>query len=493
MSFFDKIEELKKSLEGRVLLPTDEDSEQYTRARRRPFNQDQRQFPCIIVRPKSTSDVSKCVNFYTTHCASMIKLCVACGAHSSRCMLNKSLVIDLHEMDNVKVRVNDSEFGGSVVCVDGGAYLRKVDEALKPHGLGVPYGTYPETGVGGLTLGGGFGWLSKQHGCAVDNLLGAEVVLADGSVVNVRENNEFADLMWGLRGGGGNFGIVTKFIFRAHKLKANIIGGSVVYFTPTVASAKEVLTNFDALQDGLADEVSAVAVLPIGAPVIPTLWAAFSDTATTASQIPDLAKTSGLGGWFKLENSLKPISFHGDLQTITTKVIHSGFIYQTITIIGERGQPLGNEFISELLAFTRSPLPKELKEGVIILFPTGGEMGRADDGTKTCLNAAVRLGRYFAVVECYWKPECGDAGKTAARDWVKIAYALLTKKSHATFTYAPDEIVERKIESAESLTHNTTGTNAGYPPQMYEKLQRLKGKYDGANVFKQNTNILPVK
>jgi FAD/FMN-containing dehydrogenase len=125
--------------------------------------------------------------------------------------------------------------------------LKAVDDALSAHGLAVPVGTYPETGVGGLTLAGGYGWLARKHGLTADNLVGAEVVLANGSVVVATETNEHADLLWGLRGGGGNFGIVTKFTFQAHTLPPVCLGGTIVYMVPTVASAKSVFRQFDNL------------------------------------------------------------------------------------------------------------------------------------------------------------------------------------------------------------------------------------------------------
>jgi FAD/FMN-containing dehydrogenase len=131
--------------------------------------------------------------------------------------------------------------------IGGGAYLKVLDEALKPYNLGVTIGTYPLTGVGGLTLAGGYGWLARKYGLSVDNLLEAEVVLSDGEVVIVNDSNQYSDLMWGLRGGGGNFGIVTKFVFRVHILADNAIGGFVTVLTPTKASAIQTFKKFDQL------------------------------------------------------------------------------------------------------------------------------------------------------------------------------------------------------------------------------------------------------
>lgn len=130
-------------------------------------------------------------------------------AHSAKCMMNGSIVLDLVNMHEVVV-----DPISMTASVGGGAYLKYLTEGLSPHNLGVTVGTYQYVGVGGFTLAGGYGWLSRLYGLAADNLIEAEVVLADGRVVIANDSNEYASLIRGLRGGGGNFGVVTKFIFR---------------------------------------------------------------------------------------------------------------------------------------------------------------------------------------------------------------------------------------------------------------------------------------
>ena len=176
-------------------------------------------FPLVIVQAKTTNDVVKVVNFVREF-GKGIKFCIASGAHSNRCMTTDAFVLDLVNMCNVQ-----PDLVNMTVSVEGGAYLRAVDEALAPHGLAVPVGTYPWTGVGGLVLAGGFGWLGRLFGFSVDSLLEAEVVLADGRVVVARDAGEHAPLAWALRGGGGNFGVVTRFVFRARRPPPHCLAG----------------------------------------------------------------------------------------------------------------------------------------------------------------------------------------------------------------------------------------------------------------------------
>jgi FAD/FMN-containing dehydrogenase len=237
--WFSHLPQLKSMVQGEIILPND--IKNYNEARRRPYNIDQWGYPLIIVRVKSTSDVSSCLKFIKLY-SPQEKVCIASGCHSSRCMQTGSFVIDLKDLNFVHVNTVLM-----TVAVGGGAYLKAVDEALKPHNFGVTVGTYPETGIGGLTLAGGYGWLARKYGLTVDSFIEAEVVLVDGTIVIANDQNEYSDLIWGLRGGGGNFGVVTKFTLRVHKLPPHAFGGFVTYFAPTINTAKIILNNFDKL------------------------------------------------------------------------------------------------------------------------------------------------------------------------------------------------------------------------------------------------------
>jgi FAD/FMN-containing dehydrogenase len=327
-ALFGKLELLENEIEGVVLTPAKE--ELYNAARARPFNHDMRGFPLVIVQTKNVSDVVKCINFVRDHGYGM-KLCVCCGGHSAKCMIDDSFVVDLRMLNTLTIQ--DAETEHPSVSIGGGAYLEDADKALGPLGLGIVAGSYPQTGIGGWTLGGGFGWLSKMYGLGIDNLLEVEVVLATSEVVVANDNNEHAALIVGCRGGGGNFGIVTKFTFRAYRLPKFCHAGSKAFLTPTHGSALTVCKNADAVFAEAPLECSCLLLLPAGAPVVPTMWAHFDnqpDTdvsaclgqCTLSLLVPNRHIVRQFQFWRKA-----PSSVAGLLLRILSKLFHTTMIY----------------------------------------------------------------------------------------------------------------------------------------------------------------------
>ena len=190
------------------------------------------------------------------------------GGHSvsGRSVRDGALCVDLRALRAVGV---DPE--RAVVHVGGGALLGELDAATQEHGLAVPAGQISHTGVGGLTLGGGIGWLMRRHGLTIDSLQAAEVVLADGTVVRA-DAGEHPDLFWALRGGGGDFGAVTRFEFRAHRVGPQVLGGLLVY---PWERARAALRASRELMAGAPDELTLFDVLltaPPQPPFPPELW-----------------------------------------------------------------------------------------------------------------------------------------------------------------------------------------------------------------------------
>lgn len=218
---------LKSQLRGNVIRAGDDT---YDEARK-VYNAMIDKRPSLIVRCKDVADVISAVNFVREH---QMPLAIRGGGHSgpglSTC--DDGLVIDLSDMDSVHVDPVQR-----TVRVEGGATWGAVDHATHPFGLATPSGFISSTGVGGLTLGGGIGYLSRTYGLTLDNLLSVDMVLADGSLVTANQS-ENADLFWAVRGGGGNFGVVTSFVFRLHDV-STVYGGPI--FWP-LDQAKEVLT-----------------------------------------------------------------------------------------------------------------------------------------------------------------------------------------------------------------------------------------------------------
>lgn len=413
-----------------------------------------------------------------------ISLCVACGCNSSLSMISHSFVIDLVHLN--EVTLNEDK---TIASVGGGAYLKEVDAACAPYNLGITAGNNPFTGVGGLTLAGGYGWLARRQGLAVDSFISAEVVLSNGDIVKADDQGEYKDLMWGLRGGGGNFGIVTQFHFRTTKLPSVCMAGSIVYLTPLASTAKSIAVNFDRLYNELPDNVSGVIVFAGGKSVVPTAWCYFGEENDPA-KVPVLVKAGALGGWATVKNDVKPVSYHNDAQKMFVKADRdpTGYVYQTIIPFGSRNAQLPENLIEELVEFARVPMPHGVSKGNVILTTVGGKASHIDDrNVLTCVPLPVRKARYFALIQAFYQPELGEFSRNAARDWAKVAHGILSPYRPGEVHYAPDEVNPGFTETAyfgEELGH--------YSQSIYVRLGQLKAKYDKENFFCNNYNIEPI-
>jgi FAD/FMN-containing dehydrogenase len=212
-----KIEEFTTSIRGQVTMPSDVNYDES----RKVYNGMINKFPGMLVKCVDVADVINSVNFGCDH---DLLVAVRGGGHNGGGLgiCDDGLVIDLSGIKFIRVDTSNN-----TVRVGGGNLWGEVDHATHVFGLAVPAGIISTTGVGGLTLGGGVGHLSRKYGLTIDNLLEADMVLSDGSFVTVNKNQN-TDLFWAIRGGGGNFGIVTSFKFQAHPVKT-VIGGPTLW------------------------------------------------------------------------------------------------------------------------------------------------------------------------------------------------------------------------------------------------------------------------
>jgi FAD/FMN-containing dehydrogenase len=212
-----EIATLRDSLRGRVILAGGPD---YERARR-VWNGNVDRRPALIARCIDTSDVHHAVNFARTR---GLLLAVRGGGHSAPGYgtNNGGVVIDLSPMKAISV-----DSAGRIARAEGGVLWREFDQATQAHGLATTGGTVSNTGIAGLTLGGGVGWLMGRCGASVDNLISANVITADGELRKARAT-EHSDLFWALRGGSGNFGVVTSFEYRLHPV-GQVLGGMLLH------------------------------------------------------------------------------------------------------------------------------------------------------------------------------------------------------------------------------------------------------------------------
>src|SRR3954447_23225288 len=247
---------LKSTFQGPLLEPGDTG---YDEARR-IWNASIDKHPKLIARCTGNADVIAAIDFAR---ANDLLTAIRGGGHNvgGRALCDDGMVIDLSRMRSVHVDATNRR-----VRVQGGATLGDLDRETHAFGLAVPSGIVPKTGIAGLTLGGGVGWLVRKHGMTIDNLLSCQVVTAAGNVITA-SSSENEDLFWALRGGGGNFGVVTSFEFQAHPVHT-VLGGFVLY--PREA-ASEVLRHFRDFIQSAPDELTAYAAFihgPDGTPLV---------------------------------------------------------------------------------------------------------------------------------------------------------------------------------------------------------------------------------
>ena len=247
-----EIRDLAAKMRGRLLVAGDDGYDQARLILNPSF--DKR--PALIAQPTGAADVQAAVNFAREH---QLLTAVKCGghSHSGQSTCDRGLQIDLSAFRGVRVDPKARR-----AWVDGGTLLGQVDYECMAHGLVAPLGTVSHTGVGGLTLGGGFGRLARKFGMAIDNLESLDVVTADGQLrhASATENPE---LFWGLRGGGGNFGVVTNFEFRLHPMQRQVIAGTLAF---PIARARDVLGMFGEYAATAPDELymDPVMMVPAG-------------------------------------------------------------------------------------------------------------------------------------------------------------------------------------------------------------------------------------
>src|SRR2546427_9964899 len=230
--------------------------------------------PALVVRPTGTADVVECVNFARGH-GLLLSIKGVCHNMPGTAVAEGGLTLDMSRMEGVFVKPADRR-----ARVQPGCILGDVDRETQLHGLATPFGFVSETGVAGLTLGGGFGLLSRRFGWSVDNLLEVEIVTADGRVLRA-SSEEHPELFWALRGGGGNFGVVTSFTYRLHPVGPKILGGLIAW--PADRAAK-ILELYRRMTASAPRELTLVLVLRFAppAPFIPPEWRRKPGVATIA-------------------------------------------------------------------------------------------------------------------------------------------------------------------------------------------------------------------
>jgi len=418
--------------------------------------------PALIARCRTESDVEAAVRFAA---ARRMLLSVRSGGHhiAGNAVAEGGLMIDLSAMKTVTVDPD-----ARTARVGAGALLADVDRATQAHGLAVPLGINSTTGVAGLTLGGGFGWLTRRHGMTVDNLLVATVVTADGTVHVVSATSE-PDLFWALRGGGGNFGVVTSFEFRLHPVGPELYAGLVVY---PFAQARGVLRAWRDFNVTAPDELSVWAVLR-KAPPLPFLPTSAHGTDVVvlplvhSGDVESGARAAApvLGFGEPIASHLGPMPYAGFQTAFDPLLTAGGRNYWK----SNNFSALGDDAIDVIIdAAAQSPGP----ECEIFVAQLGGAMARvAPDATAF----VGRDAHYIMNVHGRWSDPRDD---DKVRSWARRSFAAAAP--HATGSGYVNFLTEDEGERVAA----SYGVN-------HARLQALKNRYDPGNVFRMNLNIAP--
>lgn len=411
--------------------------------------------PALIVQPTGVADIQTAVRFARDHGG--LLLAVKCGGHSfsgtSTC--DRGMQIDLSLFRDVRV-----DPVARTAWVTGGSLLGAVDHEAMAHGLVTPLGTVSHTGVGGLVTGGGFGRLARKFGLAIDNLKSVHVVTADGELQRA-SNDESEDLFWGVRGGGGNFGIVTSFEFQLHPMRREVIGGELVF---PIARARDVLTVMGDYALRAPDELSlgfAMAQPPGEAPGVVVMDVCYCGAESAFETA--MAPVRRLGT--PLADNVRTIDYvalqkAGDVTDPRAQGIYlkGGFIPQ-----------LDGDLIDAMITgFPSGPM-----RGTAIFFQiSGGAIARvpADATAFPARDAYANL-----LTAAQWRFGDDASAHMAA---IRSYWASLERFSHGFYV--------NDLEPE----HTGAAIQANYRAN-HERLVRVKNRYDPTNLFRLNANVKP--
>ena len=452
--------ELIARMRGSVVLPDDPEYD----AARAVYNAMIDKRPAAVAQCRDVADVSACVTFAAEH---GLDLAVRGGGHNAGGLgvADGALVVDLGAMRSTTV---DPE--NHTVRVDGGCTWGDVDHATVAFGMATPCGFIASTGVGGLTLGGGIGYLTRRFGLTVDNLLAADVVLADGSLVHASESSH-PDLLWALRGGGGNFGVVTSFTFRCHEIGDHgvIYGGPVFY---DLADTAEVMRWYRELLPSLPEELNGwigTATIPPAPPFPENLW----------GRKACMIVWCYTGPLDKAEDVTAPVRQFGNPLLVGLQDMPFNMLQQAFDALYPAGLQWywRSDFVSEISDAAISVHEKyggALPTGhsTMHMYPVGGAAARVPTDATAF---AYRDGGWIAVIVGV-DPDPANAqliSRWAQTYWEEL-HPVTAGGSYVNFLM--DEGSDR--------------VRASYRGN-YERLRQIKRRYDPTNLFHVNQNIQP--
>jgi FAD/FMN-containing dehydrogenase len=439
------INELGESLTGSILLAGDPE---YDTARK-IWNGMHDKHPALIVRCLGAQDVSHAVTFARER---GLLLAVRGGGHSwpGKSMCDGGMVIDLSQMNRVRV---DPDLRRA--HTQGGALLGGLDTAARRHELITTAGVVSHTGVGGFTLGGGFGRLNRKFGLTIDNLRSAEIVTTDGQIHRISDEEE-PDLFWAIRGGGGNFGVVTEFEYQLHPFPLEVLSGNIVW---PIEQAREVLDFYGEWYSTLSDELyigPAMMTTPEGQGVLVMEVVYAGDPVAGERELAPLLRVGQT-----IDNGIA-VQDYMIMQTQEDALAHHGIrSYAKNGMVGE----ITPAFIDAMIE-AYQPDPR------IAMFShtAGGAVGRVDELATAFPHRHAETMLVFASL---WNdPAEDEEAIEKTRAWHRYL---------EPFTGGYYQNIEYEIDET---------AQGNYGP-AYERLARVKGQYDAMNLFRLNSNVRP--
>lgn len=422
--------------------------------------------PALIVRCAGAADVIEAVKFANQN---NLLVAVRGGGHNvaGNAVCDDGLVIDLSGMKGV--HVNPSR---RTVRAQPGVTWRDLDHETQAFGLATPGGIVSDTGIAGLTLGGGFGWLSRKHGFTCDNLRSVDLVTANGELVTASETENF-DLFWGVRGGGGNFGIVTSFEYDLHPVGPEVIGGVIIY---PLDAARDVLQFYRKFTASAPNELGSMAVFRLApaAPFIPEEMHGKPVIGIVICYAGDIEEGKRV---------VQPLKDYGE--PIVDAIKPKSYTEQNTML--DAGQPAGlqyywkNEYLDQIsddaidtcisyAACMTSPHTR------VALFHLGGTVQKIDEAAMA---VSHRDAEYILAINTGWKnPEENTTQVQWTRDFWTAMQPFSVGGVYVNFL-SEDDGQDR--------------VKAAYGDAKYARLVQLKNKYDPNNVFQMNQNILPTR
>ncbi len=443
------VKELKAGLRGPLMLAGDAGYDDARRVLNRSIDRK----PALIVQPTGVADIQSAVNFARDR---GLLTAVKCGGHSygGKSTCDGGLQIDLSRLRGVRI-----DPGARVAYVEGGSLLGEIDHEAMALGLVTTSGTVSHTGVGGLTLGGGFGRLARRFGLAIDNLRAVDIVTADGRYLHA-DTDENPDLYWGVRGGGGNFGVVTNFEFGLHPMQRQVVGGDIVF---PIGRARELLEFYADYSSTVPAELYVDAImiaLPGGKPGSFILHTCYSGPPGEAEAV--LAPIRKLGS--PIADTIRSMDYIA-AQRLHDRVdprnegtyLKSGFI----------GGFKGGLIDDIVTGFQGHP-----ERGTALFFQHGGgAIGEVPSGATAFPH---RYAKYNMLTAVNWPLELD---RTPHVDYLRALWSKL--EPHARGYY-----MNEVADEAQAVVDENYQGNIG-------RMREIKKKYDPMNLFRLNANVQP--